>query len=114
MSEKFHISLRYWLLGRNYNQALKALEYASQFHTGVRKDGVTPEFHHQLSIASYVRSLINGIMFPQETLAAAFLHDVCEDYDVGFEEINSKFGADITKAVKALTKKHRGSERSLA
>jgi len=78
MSEKFHISLRYWLLGRNYNQALKALEYASQFHTGFRKDKITPEFHHQLYIASYVRTLINGIMFPQETLAAAFLHDVCE------------------------------------
>jgi len=35
-------------------------------------------------------------------------------YDVGFEEINYKFGQDITKAVKLLTKKHRGSERSLA
>lgn len=112
MSEKFHISLRYWLLGKDYTLALKAMEYASQFHTGLRRDGKTPEFNHQLSIASYIRTLIDGVVYPQETLAAAFLHDVCEDYDVGFEEINAKFGTTISSAVKLLTKKHRGNKTS--
>ena len=112
MSQKLNLSIRYWLLGKGYHVALKALEYGAKFHTGTRKDLITPEYNHQLGIAAYIRTLINSLLFPQETLAVAFLHDVCEDYDVGFEEITTKFSNEISGAVKLLTKKHRGEKLS--
>src|ERR1035437_5526604 len=107
---KMYVSLRYWMLGRSMHLALSALEFGAKFHTGTRKDGKTPEYAHQLSIASYVRTFINHLDFPEQTLVAAFLHDVCEDYDVGFEEIDTKFGFEIGRAVRLLSKEHRGDK----
>jgi len=108
MTDKKFISIRYWLLGRKYFIASSALEYASKFHTGTRKDGKTPEYDHQLSIAHVIRTFVNHLDCPEETLAATFLHDTAEDYDIPFEEVNVLFGKKICKAVRALTKKHRG------
>ena len=103
------IAMRYWLLGKEYHTALSAMEFARSFHTGVRKDGITPEFAHQLFMARYVRTLLPGIIHGEETLACIMLHDVCEDYDVGFEEIERRFGKRIERPVKLLTKKYRGT-----
>ena len=104
------ISLRYWMLGRNMHLGLHALEFGATFHTGMRKDGVTPEYQHQLGIAHFIRTFIGHLDFPEECLAASCLHDVCEDYDVGFDEISTKFGPKVCKAVSLLTKKHRGDK----
>lgn len=101
--EKTKLALRYWLLGREYYTALKALEFASKYHTGKRRDGTTPEFHHQISIASYIRTL-PYIINMENTIAAALLHDVSEDYNVSLKEISSWAGDRITLAVKKLTK----------
>ena len=107
--EKLAISLRYYLLGCKYFQALKAMEFAAKFHTGTRKDGKTPEFSHQMLIVQYLRTLAPGILEPEETFSSGFLHDVCEDYDVGFDEIENKFGGKVAKSVRLLTKKYRGT-----
>lgn len=114
--EKFNksfVAIRYWLLGRKYHMALKALEYGYKFHLGKRKDGTTPEYFHQLSIAHFMRTFDSQLMYPEETLATIFLHDVCEDADVGFEEINAIFGQRVTTSVRYLTKKHRGTKIAL-
>lgn len=103
------IPIRYWMLGSGYHLALDAMEFASKFHTGLRKDGITHEFEHQLSISSFIRTLIHSLEQPEKTLAAAFLHDVCEDYDVGFEEIETRYGNEVKEAIVLLTKKHRGA-----
>ncbi len=105
---KQFIAMRFWLLGRDYFAALDALEYAAKLHTGTRKDGKTQEYFHQLSIGRYVKSIAPSLEYPEETLATVFLHDVCEDYDVSFEEIESRFGLDVCQAVKLMTKKFRG------
>ena len=107
-TKKKMVAIRYWCLGRKYFKAVKALEYASQFHTGTRKDGITAEYDHQLSIAAYIRSIATSLLNIDETLAAVFLHDVCEDYNIGFEEIETKFGFTICEAVRLLTKTFRG------
>lgn len=109
--QKSFISVRYWLQGRAWHTALEALEFAHAFHLGKRKDGVTPEFQHQLSIVYFVRTLENHLMFPEETIAACCLHDTPEDADIGFEEVSAKFGSKISDAVKLLTKKHRGYKK---
>lgn len=106
--KKHLIFMRGWLLGQKYNTALRALEYASTFHTGTRKDGVTPEFSHQIEIAHFLRTMCDNMRHPEEVMTATFLHDVCEDYDIAFEEIEDLFGATVARAVRLLSKKHRG------
>ena len=110
--EKREISLRYWLQGAQYYQALAAMEYAAGYHTGVRKDGVTPEFDHQISIAHYVRTLRDQLEYPEHTLCVVFLHDVREDYGVSGQEITQRFGDQVARAVDAMTKTFRGQARS--
>ncbi|KKN05616.1 hypothetical protein LCGC14_1085570 [marine sediment metagenome] len=100
--------LRAWMLGRQYHLALKAFEYAAAQHTGRRKDSVTLEFDHQVSIALFVKTLVRSLDRPEETLAAVFLHDVPEDKNVGYEEIETLFGSQVSRAVRLLTKRYRG------
>jgi (p)ppGpp synthase/HD superfamily hydrolase len=102
--EKLKITLRYFLLGREYYMAADALEYAAQYHTGFRKDGVTPEFQHQIEIAHYVRTLLPSLMFPEDTIAAVLLHDVPEDYGVPHAEISNRFGPKVGRAVFLMDK----------
>jgi (p)ppGpp synthase/HD superfamily hydrolase len=86
------------------------MEFAMKFHSGTRKDKQTPEFAHQLDLVQLLTSLQNNFLYKEETIATAFLHDTCEDYDIGFEEIQSKFGEKISESVSLLTKKYRGSK----
>ncbi len=114
---KLQISLRYWLLGiaqsdPQYYKCIEAMEWASTFHTGLRKDGVTPEFVHQLTIGHYFRTIKDSLMYPAETITTAFLHDVPEDYDVSISEIQSRFGERVAQATWKLTKVHRGVKKS--
>lgn len=109
---KLFISMRYFLIGRQMHTALRALEYASEFHTGTRKDKVTPEYHHQLSIAHYLRTMENHIDYVESTFAAAFLHDTVEDSGVAPEEVERHFGTVVRDAVLLLTKEFRGVKKS--
>lgn len=109
MLDKKLISIRYWLIGRQYHLALRALEFASHIHVGKRKNG-DPEFGHQTSIAHYMKTLIHEIELPEETLATIFLHDTPEDYDIGFEEIEMRFGKVVRISTELLTKKFRGTK----
>lgn len=102
--DKLRVSLRYWLLGREYYRAADALEFAAEWHTGTRKDGVTPEYEHQIRIAHYLRSLNTSLMHPEETIAAALLHDVVEDHPVPLDVVYRRYGDQIGKAVDLLTK----------
>jgi (p)ppGpp synthase/HD superfamily hydrolase len=103
--------MRSWLLGKEYFKAVEALEFASKYHTGMRKDGVTPEFHHQISIAHYLRTLPN-LRDQEAVLITAFLHDVVEDYGVSPEVIATKFGEHVKIAVLLLSKKINGEKKS--
>lgn len=97
-------------MGKEYLTGIRALEFARLFHQGLRKDGCTPEFAHQLSIARYVKTLHNSLMFPEETMACVFLHDTPEDADVGFEELEQRFGQRVAEATRLVTKKFRGEK----
>ncbi len=100
--EKLKLSLRYYLLGKGWYVAVDALEFGESVHTGLRKDGVTPEFEHQIRIAHYLRSL--DCLHPEETIAAALLHDVREDYNIPDRELTRRFGSTITTACILLDK----------
>jgi len=107
---KIKISIEGWLLGRGYYNALAAFEFAKKFHIGFRKDAITPEFQHQLEIAFFIMDL--NIPDMENIIASVFLHDVSEDYGVGFEEIETKFGPNVRRMVYLLTKKYRGTKKT--
>ena len=109
---KERIALRGWLLGREWYTAVEAFEYAEGYHDGLRKDGVTPEFNHQIQIALYLTTLAPHLVNPEATITTAFLHDVCEDYDVEFAEITRRFGTEVGDATHAMTKVHKGIKRN--
>lgn len=100
--------MRSFLQGREFHLALEAMEFAMSWHKGKRKDGVSPEFSHQMFIALYVLSISPLLLYPEETLVAVFLHDVCEDFPVTYEEIERRFGKRVRDAVELLTKKKDG------
>ncbi len=108
--EKDLAFLRSWLLGKEWWIAHDALEFARRKHTGLRKDGVTPEFHHQVQIALNTRTLVPHLLHAEKTIAACFLHDVLEDFDeVDPGEVQERFGVQVATATELLTKKRRGA-----
>ena len=109
--EKQKISLRYWLLGHGYHKAVEAMNFAERYHNGKRKDG-QEEFSHQVSQANLVRTLIGHIKYKEEVFIVIFLHDICEDKGISFEEIESMFGKKVADAVRLITKEYRGVKMS--
>lgn len=106
--------MRGWLDGKGYFVAADALEFVRQMEQGFRKDFKTPKFHHQLSIARLICTLTPHLLFPEETIAAAFLHDVLEDHSdiVSREMLEMRFGKRIADAVWKLSKKVGGLTKS--
>ena len=102
--------MRGFLEGRQYYVAAAAMELVRGTEVGTRKDMVTPKLHHQLSVARLVSTLLPHLMYPEETLAAAFLHDLLEDHGHEWtrEKLEEKFGKRVADAVWCLSKKSGG------
>lgn len=103
--------LYHQLVTHDLKLALAAMELAAGYHVGLRKDGITPEFDHQVSIGRFMMKGLPYMLFPDETLATAILHDVAEDYDISFADIKSQFGGRISRAVTLLTKVKNNRKR---
>jgi len=104
--------LRHLFIGAGFYEALAALEFASAHHVGTRKDGVTPEFDHQIQIALHAFTLPD-LIYREETMATIMLHDVPEDYNVSSTEVrsifsNGDFAVRVAEAVSLMTKTFRG------
>ncbi len=114
--QKRKLVLRQQLIGAGYFDALVAMEFAERYHTGTRKDGHTPEFDHQISIALYALTLPN-LIHRQAVIATIMLHDVREDYEITDGEIVALFPRDavfarlVADAVDRMTKVVRGEKR---
>jgi len=79
--EKMRTATVSFLKGRNYYDVLENFAYAEQAHSGLRKDGVTPEFYHHLCMLNYARNL--KISVEERKLFNTILgHDLFEDYNV--------------------------------
>ncbi len=116
--KKKALTLRQYLHGAGYFNALRAMEFAAKHHTGTRKDGFTPEFDHQISIALYALTLPN-LRFREEIIATIFLHDVREDYHITDHEVRSlfidpEFADRVARAVENMTKEWRGEKKDEA
>jgi (p)ppGpp synthase/HD superfamily hydrolase len=96
------------LINNKWGAALDSFYLAQDYHNGTRKDGVTPEFHHQLSIAQYLYTL--PLKDKENCIIAANLHDLEEDYNYPRHKIREKYGDLIADAV-GLLNKYDGEDR---
>ena len=77
-----------------------AYDLAAAAHAGqTRKDDDSPYLTHPLRVAELIAAAGVG----EEAEAAALLHDVVEDSDVGVDEIERRFGPEVARIVSALT-----------
>lgn len=78
----------------------KARKFAEQAHEGARRRYTgEPFLSHPLEVARLVATVTDD----PEVVAAALLHDVVEDTDVGLDEIRDEFGARVATLVSELT-----------
>ncbi len=78
----------------------EALAFAREAHDGQKRLSGEPYIEHPVSTALFLAELNMDL----ETLVAAVLHDVVEDCNVTIEQIQNKFGLEITTLVDGVTK----------
>lgn len=108
--------LRYFLLGKSWFRALKALDLGMEIHVGLRKDKVTPEYLHQIEIALYITTLIDGLLYPEDTIITVLLHDTPEDYPhlLSHQDVRLQFGERVGQSVYAMDKNGKTEEAYFA
>ena len=87
-------------LRRRSELVARAHELATDAHAGQRrKDDGSPYITHPETVAG----LLDDAGFGDEVIAAALLHDVVEDTDMGSEELRERFGDRVAELVDALS-----------
>ena len=90
----------------------EAYSMAKKYHQGQFRKSGEDYIHHLIEVAYILAKLQAG----PATITAGLLHDVVEDTEAELEEIQTKFGEDVSKIVESLTKiqrmklSHRGYE----
>lgn len=90
----------------------KAYEFAARAHESQKRKSGEPYIVHPLAVAEHLAEL----HLDAPTIAAALLHDVCEDTSCTVETLRKKFGDEIAFIVEGVTKldkiRYKGTERS--
>lgn len=107
--QKDHAALKHYMIGRGYSLSLKALGFAAQYHTGLRKDKETPELHHQVRIMFNIISL-RDVQNEELCLALAAVHDTDEDYNVGHRALTQATSLEVADKASILNKNHYSSD----
>ena len=84
----------------NSKKILEAYEYAKQKHKNQLRKSGEPYIIHPMNVA-YILAKLN---LDTETICAALLHDVVEDTEATYEDINNTFGSQIAQIVEGVTK----------
>ena len=78
----------------------KAYEFARDKHEGQYRKSGEAYIYHPMEVAL----ILISIYADYETISAGLMHDVLEDCDCTPEEMEEKFGKNITKLVQGVTK----------
>ena len=78
----------------------RAYAFADEKHKGQTRKSGEPYIEHPVAVAGILAEL--GM--DDVTIAAGFLHDVPEDCNVSYEEMQERFGADVAQLVEGVTK----------
>jgi GTP pyrophosphokinase len=79
---------------------MKALEYATDKHSGQTRLSGDPYITHPLAVAT----LLLGWDMDIDSIIAGLLHDVAEDTETGLEEIEEHFDSNVALLVDGVTK----------
>ncbi|MQG16033.1 MAG: bifunctional (p)ppGpp synthetase/guanosine-3',5'-bis(diphosphate) 3'-pyrophosphohydrolase [SAR202 cluster bacterium] len=77
-----------------------AYEFAKAAHKGQTRRSGEPFIEHPLQTAIYLAEL----KLDSKAIAAALLHDVMEDCDVSYDQLENKFGLEVANLVSGVTK----------
>ncbi len=78
----------------------RAFRFAAKAHEGQQRRSGEEFIHHPYAVARICAELRQ----PDETIAAALLHDVVEDTEVTLDEVKAEFGEDVAQLVDGVTK----------
>ena len=78
----------------------QAYEFADECHRGQKRVSGEPYIAHPLQTALFLADLRLDV----NTIVAALLHDVVEDCGVTLDELDSRFGKEVSKLVDGVTK----------
>ncbi|MFH0804221.1 MAG: RelA/SpoT family protein [Candidatus Zambryskibacteria bacterium] len=89
----------------------KAYQFAEKAHEGQKRNSGEPYLVHPFETARSIAELgLDAV-----SVAAAFLHDILEDTDIGIEVLEKEFGKEVAFIVEGVTKlgtiKYRGADR---
>ncbi|MGA8260435.1 MAG: GTP diphosphokinase [Arenicellales bacterium] len=78
----------------------RAARFAGRAHQGQLRASGEPFVSHALAVAT----IANELKLDAQAVAAALLHDVVEDTDVGIDDIREDFGPEVARLVEGVTK----------
>src|SRR6187397_1626853 len=78
----------------------RAFDFATRAHAGQERRSGEAFIHHPFGAAKICAEL----RLDDETIAAALLHDVVEDTEIGIDEVRAEFGDEIATLVEGVTK----------
>lgn len=86
---------------QEYEEVIRAFDFANEAHKGVRRRSGEPYILHPIAVAKIV---VQEIGLGYKSIVSALLHDVVEDTEYTVEDIARLFGEKIASLVDGLTK----------
>lgn len=86
---------------KNYNEELinKAFNWAIAAHRNQNRKSGLPYYTHSFEVA---RIIVNEIPLDDISVAAALLHDVCDNSDYNLADIKLEFGPELAKIIEGI------------
>ena len=98
--EEFFDNLTSYLDEKQIAFVKKAYDFAAKMHADQKRRSGEPYIIHPTQVAN----ILAQMKMDEETLAAAFLHDVVEDTDTTLQQLKEMFGAKVAMLVDGVTK----------
>ena len=98
--EEFFEFLKTYLDEKQIAFVKKAYDFAAKMHADQKRRSGEPYIIHPIQVAN----ILAQMKMDEETLAAAFLHDVVEDTDTTLQQLKEMFGAKVAMLVDGVTK----------
>ena len=92
--------LTYYLNPEERSKIQEALTLSENVHSNQLRKSGDPFIVHPLEVAK----ILTSIKLDGDSITAGLLHDTVEDTDLGIDQINIRFGKQISELVQGLTK----------
>ena len=94
-------SLKRCATKEEYEDVVRAFEFANEAHKGVRRRSGEPYIIHPIAVAKIV---VQEIGLGYKSIVTALLHDIVEDTEYTVEDLERLFGPKVASLVDGLTK----------